>query len=280
MPELPSEPPLRDLGGRPLHRLPDPARLLDVDDERLALRMSRRRHPLLVHHDRRLVHLAAQPDEDVGGDVRVLRVAGEHALQRHVVLAEQLRAASRLVGDRQHAVDVRIVALHVAELVFHELADRRRAVDARDDRDVVARADASVLARVAIEVAHPVRRIHLHRPHVHADLVPVGGQLADAEVVAVDVIADGDVTRREADDLSVAAHRPAGRDRLARDFVAGPDVLPDDDTRAVVLEDGAGRQLGLRDGDVVLGPQHDGAFGQGKGGHGNPPGLTIPDRVA
>src|SRR5207302_7503606 len=87
---------LRDLGGGALDRLPDAARLLDVDDEGFALGVARRRHPLTFDHHRRLVHLAAEPDEDVGGDVRVLGVAGEHALERQVVLAEELRPAARL----------------------------------------------------------------------------------------------------------------------------------------------------------------------------------------
>ncbi len=48
-----------------------------------------------------------EPDQDVGRDVRMLGVAGEHALQRQVILAEELGAAAGLVGDGQHAVDVR-----------------------------------------------------------------------------------------------------------------------------------------------------------------------------
>ena len=91
----------------------------------------------------------------------MLGVAGQHALQRHVVLAEELGAAARLVGDGQHAVDVREIALDVAELVLHELAHAGRAVHARDDRHVVARAHPAVLALEAVEVAHLIGRIEV-----------------------------------------------------------------------------------------------------------------------
>src|SRR5262245_25663109 len=59
---------------------PDSAGLLDIDDGRLALGMPRRGHPLALDHHRGLVRLAAQADQDVRGHVRVLGVAGEHAL--------------------------------------------------------------------------------------------------------------------------------------------------------------------------------------------------------
>src|SRR6266545_4654629 len=130
---------LGHLGGRLLDRLPDTARLLDVDHHGLALRVAGCGHALLVHQDRGLIHLAAEADQDVGGDVRMLGIAREHALKGHVVLAEELGAAARLVGDGEHAVDVRVVLRHVAELVLDELAHAGRAVHAGDDGDVVAR---------------------------------------------------------------------------------------------------------------------------------------------
>ena len=196
---------LGDLGRGLLDGLLDAAGLLDVDDHRLALGMPGRRHALLVHHDGGLVDLAAEADQDVGGDVGVLGVARQDALERHVVLAEELGAAARLVRDGEDAVDVRVVLRHVAELVLDELADAGRAVDAGDDGDVVARADAPVLALVAVEVAHLVGRVEVHGPHVGADLV-LAVEVAHRQVLRVDVVAHGDVGRREADHLPVAAH--------------------------------------------------------------------------
>ncbi len=279
MPEAPSEPPqlvasvssetgclralhrvgerqqLGHLADRGLHRLPDPARLLDVHHEGLALGMPGRGHPLPVHHDRGLVHLAAEPDQDVGRDVRVLGVAGQHPLQRHVVLAEELGAAPRLVGDGQHPVDVRVVLLHVAEPVLDELAHARGAVDPGDHRHVVARADPAVFPEVAVEIAHLGGRIEGHRLHVGADLVLLV-PLPHRHVLGVHVIAHRDIRGGEADGLAVAAHRLADPPRVPRDLVAGLDVLPHLDAAARVLEHGAGRDLLLGDGHVVLGLQH------------------------
>ena len=251
---------LGDLGRGLLDGLPDAARLLDVDDHRLALGMPGRRHALLVHHDGGLVDLAAEADQDVGGDVGVLGVARQDALERHVVLAEELGAAARLVRDGEDAVDVRVVLRHVAELVLDELADAGRAVDAGDDGDVVARADAPVLALVAVEVAHLVGRVEIHGPHVGADLV-LAVKIADGQVLGVDVVAHGDVGGREADHLPVAAHLFPRAPRAPRHLVPRADVLADLDAPARVLEHGAGGDLLLRDGDIVSGVEHDGDIG-------------------
>jgi hypothetical protein len=211
---------------RALHRLADAAGLLDVDDEGLALGMAGGGHPLAVHEHGGLVHLAAEPHQDVGRDVRVLGVAGKDALQRQVILAEELGAAARLVGDGEHAVDVRVVARHVPEAVLHELAHTRRAVDAGDHGHVVARAHAAILAPVAVERAHLLERVVLDGRHVHSDFVAVGRQLADAEVVAVDVVPDGDVLGGETDDLPVTPHRRPRAHSVARYLVSGLDDLP------------------------------------------------------
>lgn len=48
-----------------------------------------------------------------------------------------------------------------------------------------------------------------------------------AEVVGVDVLPGEDVDRRDADDLSVLAHRHPRRDRANGDLVAGRHVLQD-----------------------------------------------------
>src|SRR5207249_5212101 len=249
-----------------VHRLPDASRLLDVDDHGLALRMTGRGHALLVDHDRGLMHLAAEADQDVGRHVRVLGIAGEHALEGHVVLAEELGAAAGLVGDRKHAVDVRVIAGHVAELVLDELAHAGRAVDPGDDGHVVARADAPVVSEIAVEVAHARGRVDVDRPDVGADLV-LALQIAHGQVLGVDVIAHGDVGGGEADDLPVAPHRLAAAPRMACHLVPGPDVLADLDAPARVLEDGAGRNLLLGDGHVIGGVEHDGHFGDRAGYH-------------
>jgi hypothetical protein len=173
-----------------------------------------------------------------------------------VVLAEELGPAARLVGDRQHPVDVRVVLPHVAEPVLDELAHAGRAVHARDHRHVVARADAAVLAEIAVEVAHLLGGVEGHRLHVGADLVLLLA-VAHRHVLGVDVITRSDIGGGEADGLAVAAHRLAGPASPSRNLVAGLDVLPHLDAPLPILEDGARRDLLLGDGDVVLGLQDD-----------------------
>jgi len=46
----------------------------------------------------------------------MLGIAGEDTLERHVVLAEKLGAAARLVRDGEDTVDVRVVPGDVANL--------------------------------------------------------------------------------------------------------------------------------------------------------------------
>src|SRR4029079_9301414 len=60
-------------------------------------------------------------------------------------------------------------------------------------------------------------------------------------------------------------------------LVAGLDVLADLDPVGAVFQDGAGRQLGPGDRDVVLGAQDDRLLRERVCGHGKPPAATIPD---
>ena len=94
----------------------------------------------------------------------------------------------------------------------------------------------------------------------------------------MDVVAHGDVARGEPDHLPVPADRGARRHGSAGHLVARLDLLTDLDVGGAVLEDGAGRQTGLRDRDVVLGPQDDRFLRERVCRHGNPPAVTIPDR--
>ena len=246
---------LRDGLDRRFDRFPDAARLLNRDDGG-PVRRSGDRDVLLLDHHRGLVHLAAEADDDVGGDVRVLRVARQHPLERPVVLAEQHLPAPRLVRDRDDAVDVRVVPPDVLEPLSHELAHARRAVDGGDDGDVVARPDAPVRPLEAVEGAHALGRIVVDGLDVDADLVLLL-QLADREVLDVDMIAHVDLRGREADDLAVAPDGLADPRRTPCDLVTGPDVLTNLDPAAVVLDDRSGRDVGLRDHHVVGGIEED-----------------------
>ena len=92
-----------------------------------------------------LVRLAAQADDQHAGEVRVPRVAAERAAQELHALAVRVHAAAGAVRQRDDAVDVgkRGEAL-AREMVGDAARDRRRAIDRRQDADVVARRDAAV----------------------------------------------------------------------------------------------------------------------------------------
>src|SRR5262249_41045481 len=153
--------------------------------------------------------------------------------------------------------------------VLHELADAGRAVDARDDRDVVPRANPTILALVAVEVPHLCRRVHGHPLPLDPDLLPGGWQLGFFEVVGVHVLAGRDVLGGEADHLAVSAYGVAPLDRTTGDLMAGFDVLLGFDLGAAVGEHRPPVEGGLGNGDVVFGLQDDRAVGQGnRSGHG------------
>src|SRR5437588_12256767 len=101
----------------------------------------------------RLSRLAAEADEDVGGDVGVLGEAGEGAVELVVVGAVVLHGAAGLVRDGDDAVHVRILTEQVggAKALRNVLTRAGGAVDGADDGDVVARAVAAVAAVVAEE---------------------------------------------------------------------------------------------------------------------------------
>src|SRR5262249_21185638 len=124
----------------------------------------------------------------------------------------------------------------------------------------------AVLALEAVEEAHPIRRIVLDLPHVGPDLV-VPLELTDREVLRVDVIPYRDVPRCEPDHLPVTTDLVALTTAAPRDLGPRPDVLPDVDMRSRVLENGACRDLALRNGHIVLGFEDDGEVGDGMDRH-------------
>ena len=195
-----------------------------------------------------LVRLAAQAHDQHTGEVRVPRVAAERAAQQLHAFAVRVHAAAGAVRQRDDAVDARECGQRrAAEIVGDAARDRRRAIDRRQDADVVARRDATVIADDALERR---RRLHVLRGlGVGAERV-VAVERAHREVVQVDVLAGRDVPACEADDLVVALDRLALRDRARRDLVAGRHEPRDGDF--LVDERAAADQLASRDDDVVV----------------------------
>src|SRR6185437_2868521 len=119
-----------------------------------------------------------------------------------------------------------------------------RAVHARQHADIVAHADAAVLAAIAQEAA----RLLAAMPGWRA--LGRGPQLGHGEIVDMDMRAGRDPHRRRADHLAVFAYRAAGRDIGRRDLVAGGDGLARRDCFA--RDRRSGPDAADRDDDVVV----------------------------
>ena len=93
-----------------LDRLADAAAFLDGQHQRLlALEPLSWISPWSLDQVDGLAGLAAEADEDVGGDVGMLGEAGQRAVELVVVGAVVLHGAAGLVRDGHHAVDVGIL---------------------------------------------------------------------------------------------------------------------------------------------------------------------------
>ena len=150
----------------------------------------------------RCVQPVLDADHDHGGDVRVRAGADQRAEMELEVLAELQPAIGVRQGER--ALDV----------VRDRLAGGVGEVVEGQDDDVVAHADAAVLAPVAPEfqVRVSVRLRHRCSPPLRLD------------VVDVHVLALADVGDRLADVLAVLPDRVARLDVVERDLVADRDV--------------------------------------------------------
>jgi len=96
--------------------LPMPPHSWMLRTKRLLLRPVELQQALALDQVQRLPRLAAEADQDVGGDVGVEGEAGERAVELAVVRAVVLHRAAGLVRHRQHAVDVRVSLQQVGVL--------------------------------------------------------------------------------------------------------------------------------------------------------------------
>ena len=115
---------------------------------------------VLVLQARDLEHLAAEADDQRGGEVGVAGIAPLRALERLVALALGGQPAAGAVHERDDAVDVGILLENAGagDGLGHEARDRGRAVHAGEHADVVARAGLAVGAAVALEGGAGFRR--------------------------------------------------------------------------------------------------------------------------
>ena len=108
---------------------------------------------VLLLEPRDLEHLAAEADDQRGGQVGMAGIAPLRALQRLVALALGRQAAAGAVHEGDDAVDVGVLLedAGAGDGLGHEAGDGGRAVHAGEDADVVARAGLAVGAAVALE---------------------------------------------------------------------------------------------------------------------------------
>ena len=243
-------------GDAGLHRLAGAADFLDIHRAQPAGEF------LFLHQPADLVDLAAEPQHDDGGEVRMPRIAAERPAQQRQRLVLR-HAAAGLVGQRDHAIDIRKIGQRIIagerillEHVGDDAGDMGAAIHRGEDADIVARRDAPVTAADALEGRGQIEIRH------RLDVDTIGivlGEIAHAAVLRVHMLARRNRHGGKADDLAVAAHRLAHGDRLDRHLVTGRDPL---DGRDPIGDDHAGRQARARDQHAVVGMQaNDGCRG-------------------
>ena len=244
------------------HRLGGAAGVLDAE----GLQVGAFLQPLLGDQALDLVGLAAQADDEHGGEVGVARIAAQRAPQHAQFLARAVGGAAHAVRQRDHAVDVGEVGQGLGPDVAAEVVGDRargggRAVHAGQHADVVARGHAAVGAHDAVEGGGRGGVVGGQRAGARL-MGP--GEIAEGQVVHVHVLAGGDGLRGVADDLAVAPDRLARADRPRGDLVAWGHQAGD--RHAFLGDHGAAEQLPACDDDVV--GRVDADRGGGRCGHG------------
>ena len=208
-----------------------------------------------------LVGLAAQPHHQHAGKIDVGGVAGQRALQYLHANAFAVHAATRAVRQRDDTVHVGKILEHrrvvlPGKMISNSTRRGSRAVDAGQDAEIVARGHATIGALDAHESRFTLRRrrFHVSANGIVAHKIAFVG--AHIQVVGVHMFAGRDGPARKPDDLVVAPHRLAGRQRARGHLVARRDQALDDD----VFDLCAAHQLGAGNQDIVGGMKADKGF--------------------
>ena len=226
------------------------AAVLDVEGlQRAALGQAAVRQPRSE-----LVGLAAQTHRQHAGEIGVGGVARHGALQHLHPQTFGVHAATRAVGERNHAIHMGKVCQRsgvdgFGEMVGNGTGHSRRAVHAGENADVVTRGHAAVRAHITHELGVASRCLGFDvgaKRVVPRKVAFVG---AHVKVVGVHMLARSDVFSGKADDLVVAAHGVTGRDGAGGDFVARRDQTAHSDG----LYRGAREQLLAADDHVIGG---------------------------
>ena len=229
--------------------------------------------PVFLLHAADLEHLAAQTDQQHGGNVGIAGVAPLRALQRLETLALGRHAAAGAMDQRDEAVDMGKIAQQARplRLLRDEARDRSRTVHARQDGDIIARAGFSSSAAKALK-----RRLQLHRQNLlfagSFRKPVVAGEIVHHDIMLVQPRARLDRAFREADDLAEFFDRLAIGDGDGRDLVALGHAI----ARYDAFDPRAGTDDIDRDAAVIDLVQTNGArLGKRERGHGESPGVVM-----
>ena len=175
----------------------------------------------LLAVERELVDLATEADHQHAAEIRMSGIAGQSSVQHHHAVAGAAHAAALAVDDGHEAVDAGIFRQQrPVGGVCYGMADGRRAIDAGNDADEVARAGTPVGAAVTHEGAGTVglrRMLGLAGRH-HRQTAGL-----EHQIVRMNMLTRRDVLRGATDRLRVFDYGGAGGNGLDRHLVAGFD---------------------------------------------------------
>ena len=164
-----------------------------------------------------MIDFTAQADHQYPGEIDVVGIAAQGALEDLDALALGAHAATAAMGDGDHAVNIGVIAQTPGVECRSDLFTHRgRAIDAGNHPDVVARADPAICTYIA------------GKPGlvgvINRGLIDVGQRLGGTgrrhlQVVHMDVVARSQGSAGLADDLPVLAHRLPLGDTAQGDFM-------------------------------------------------------------
>ena len=161
-----------------------------------------------------LIALAPESDDQHATCIGMLRKRGKQRARVAKIVAE-LRTAKGMF-ERMDAVDASRMALaRDPRNACGKVAD---AADRRQYPYLVARSDASVGTNIAAEGRRCLAGLCRFAGIRRVQIIAIAAQRS-RQIVAVDMLAGGDVGGRGADWKAIFDHRRAARDRLDRDLV-------------------------------------------------------------
>ena len=131
------------------------------------------------------------------------------------------------------------------------MGNRRGAVDAGNDGDVIARSHAAPRPKEPLERPHLFLGIVLYRPDLSPDFI-AAGEIAHGQVVCMNKLAGRDGLAGKANHLAILAHRRVLGQGAHGDLVAGWNRVQGCQDGRIEAERSSGFNGAFGDGDVVF----------------------------